>query len=175
MIAAAGVVLGNGISYGVSRWGYNTAKRRGSNTWCLFFYWACLASAGNFIDYVPVRVFAPHGDMFTIAKGFNISPWWVLIILGVPFGIAIIDFFYRFAPQVICRLFPKSPGKRFTMMLLTTLVFLGFYGNAGLSGYGEVSHNISLACVCLIPFAIVLGWLLVNRQISSPTSQTVIP
>jgi hypothetical protein len=163
LIAAAGVVIGNGISYGISRWGYNTAKRQNSLTWCLFFFWLCLASVGNFIDYVPVRVFAPHGDMFTLAKGFNCSPWWILIVMGIPFGAAIVDFFCRFAPRALCWLFPESPGKRLAMILLTTLIFFGFYGNAGLSGYGEVSHDISLACVCLIPFAALLEWWQVNR------------
>lgn len=169
VIAAAGMVIGNGlISYPVSCWGYRQAKRRGSHGRGFFFYWLCVASIGNFIDYVPVRTFADHGDMHTLAKGFNCNPWWIIVVLGLPFTIALAHFFFWLAPSALNWLFPQSAGRRTILVFLTAFIVFGFYGAAGWSGYGSVSHSISVVSVyAFTPLMMFAGWRLTNRGLKS--------
>jgi hypothetical protein len=165
VIAAAGAVIGNGlISFPVSLWGFAWARRVGSRTWAMFFYWLCVMSVGNFWDYVPVRTFAPHGDMATVAQGFGCSPWWVLVVLGLPFGVGIVYFFVRFAPRAVRWLLPESRARRCVVVLLTAAGFFGYFGMAGVSGYGAVSHWISMISACaLLPLVAVVGLWETNR------------
>jgi hypothetical protein len=159
IIAAAGMVIGNGLlTYPISRYSYHSAKQRGSRSWAIFSYWLCVASVGNFIDYVPIRTFAPHGDMHTLAKGFNCSPWWIILLLGIPTAIALIHFLFRFMPRTLRWMFPASPGRRVVTVLLTTLALFGFYGAVGWSGYGPAAHTMSLISACtLLPLATLIG------------------
>jgi hypothetical protein len=165
IIAAAGMVIGNVfITYPISLWGYYAAKRRQSHCWGLFFYWMCVASVGNFIDYVPVRTFSSHGDMHTLAIAFNCSPWWIIVVLGIPFAVALIYFYARFAPQAMQWLFPQSAARRAVTMVLTAFVLFGFYGLAGLSGYGAISHQISkISLIVLLPVMAIAGWWLTHK------------
>jgi DUF1680 family protein len=166
-IAAAGMVIGNGlVSYPISLWGYSAASRRGARGWALFFYWLCVCSVGNFIDYVPVRVFATHGDMYLLAKGFGCSPGWIMVVLGIPIAIALGHFLFWFAPRALRWLFPESAGRRGVTMVLSMLFLFGFYGAVGLSGYGTEAHAMSFVSVCvLLPVAVILGcWRMVRPK-----------
>ena len=96
VIAAAGMVVGNAfITYPFSLWGYTAARRRGARAWASLFYWLLIASVGNFIDYVPVRTFSPREDMHTVVLGFACSPSWILLVMGLPFAVALVHFFAR--------------------------------------------------------------------------------
>jgi hypothetical protein len=55
LIAVAGVLIGNGFSYIVSRWLWTKAKQKKTRAWAMFFFWLCVMSVGNFLSYVPVR------------------------------------------------------------------------------------------------------------------------
>jgi len=160
LIAAAGMVLGNGlITYPISRWGYKTARQRGSRTWAMAFYWMCVASIGNFLDYVPVRTFSFHGDMHTLEKGFNCSPWLILLFLGIPTAIALLHFLAKFEPEALLWLFPESAARRGTLVFLTAFILFGFYGFSGWSGSGQASHIISVVSVCaFVPIMTINGW-----------------
>ena len=92
LIAVSGVLIGNGISYIVSRQLYTWAKQRKMHGWAMFFYWICVMSVGNFLCYVPIRTFTTHADMATTAQGLNMSPWVIAIALGVPFTLVLWHF-----------------------------------------------------------------------------------
>jgi hypothetical protein len=158
-IAVAGMAIGNGLTYLVSRWGYRRARKDGARTWALACYWLCVASVGNFIDYVPIRTFTTHGDMHTVERGLHCSPWWVAIILGVPGLLAVFHFLLRLAPDALRWLFPDSRGRRNVMVVLTSFAVFGFYGAAvGWSGYGPTAHVLGVICGCvLLPLYIVWG------------------
>jgi hypothetical protein len=164
-IALAGLFIGNFlITYPLSRWGFKAARQRGSRTWGLFFYWLCVASVGNLIDYVPVRTFAADGDMHTLARGLNCSPWCIIVVLGIPFAIVLAHFFFLFAPRALHWLFPQSAGRRAAMVVLTAFAVFGFYGAAGWSDQDPVSHMISVISVCtLVPLMTILGFWLTGR------------
>jgi hypothetical protein len=165
IIALAGLLFGNFLfTYPLSRWGYYYAKQHGLHTWALFFYWLCVASIGNLIDYVPVRTFAYTGDMHTLITSFNCSPWLVMLLLGVPFVVILCHLFFSFAPQALHWLFPVSAGKRAIMVMLSGFAVFGFYGAAGWSAADPVSHQISVFSVCVfVPLSIFLGFWLTDR------------
>jgi len=166
LIAAAGVAVGNGlITYPISRWGFAEAKRRSARAWAMFFYWLCVMSVGNLICYVPARTFSYREDMHTVTLGFHCSPWFILLVLGVPFALALVEFFARFEPRSLHWIAPCSLVQRGTMAVLTAAGIFGFYGLAGLSNSGLISHRISLVSVCVVfPLAAVFECLLANRR-----------
>jgi hypothetical protein len=94
-------------------------------------------------------------------KGFNISPWTIVIILGIPFMIILGHFIYSFAPRALHWLFPDSAGRRAIMIILTSGALFGFYGAVGLLQDHPVSHGISLFSIFgLLPLSIIGGfWL----------------
>ena len=174
-IAAAGAAIGNGvISYPLSRWGYTAAKRRDSRTWAMFAYWVCVMSIGNFVDYVPVRTFSFREDMATVARGFECSPWWILLVLGIPFGIALVHFFLRFQPGALQWLWPESRERRVAVACLTAAAVFGYFGAAGWTNSGTVSHWMSVVSVYVLFLGMaVAGSLLTGRMpsLESVTSE----
>jgi hypothetical protein len=166
IISLAGLFLGNLIiTYPLSLWGYYYAKQRDLRTLGLFCYWLCIASIGNLIDYVPVRTFGNSGDMHTLAIGFNISPWTIIIILGIPFMIILSHCLYSFAPRALHWLFPYSAGSRVIMIILTAGALFGFYGAVGLLQNHPVSHRISLVSIYgLLPLSVIGGYALTEHS-----------
>jgi hypothetical protein len=162
IIAGAGAILGNAlISYPLSRWGYAKAKHIGSRGWAMFFYWATVASVGNFIDYVPVRTFTTESDMGSLQRGLGCSPWAILIVLGIPTVLALVYFFVRIQPATLAWLFPKTAAKRYALAFLTAFALFGFYGAAGLLEGGPISYRLSLISVFLcFPLMAVVGAML---------------
>jgi len=159
LIAVAGVLFGNGIFYLLSRHFYTRAKEQGRRMLALFMFLFCMMNAGNFISYVPTRTFTTHADMFTVEKGLNISPWWVAIVLGIPFCIAAWHFFARILPGAMYFFFPHSKSGQLFLLFLTSFMFFEFFGRAGLHRYGEVSHWISMISISLLfPVSVLLSW-----------------
>lgn len=127
-----------------------------------------MASIGNFIDYVPVRTFTDgtdlYQDMFAMEKGFGWSPWTLLVVFGLPTLIALLYFFLRIEPSTLRWLFPNSPANRAVMVIVTTFALFAFYGAAGWSDGGPVSHQMSVVSVFVFaPLMMLVGWFLVQR------------
>jgi hypothetical protein len=159
LIAVAGVLIGNGISYVVSRLFYAKAKHRKMQAWAMFFFWLCVMSVGNFLCYVPIRTFATHADMATTAKGLNASPWLIAVVLGVPFAIALWHFFAKILPDAEAFLLPDPLFSQRIFVLMTTFLVFVFFGSAGLHGYGSVSHWLSaISMYLLFPVVSILCW-----------------
>ncbi len=175
VIAAAGMVIGNGlVTYPLSLWGIRRAMGSWSRGWAMFFYWLCAASVGNFIDYVPVRTFADEDDMHTLAHGLGISPWWILLVLGVPAIIALAHFLFRAEPAALRWVLPESPTARGILVFLTAAAIFGFYGAAGISANDPISHWMSVISVCgATPIMTLIGLYVVNRRGRKTTGLTV--
>jgi hypothetical protein len=125
----------------------------------MFFYWLCVASVGNFFCYVPIRTFATHADMATVARGLGVSPWPIAIVLGVPFAIALWHFFARILPDARRFFFPGVLASQHAFVLLTTFFIFVYFGSAGLRGYGSVSHWLSVtSSIILFPVISVVCW-----------------
>jgi hypothetical protein len=158
-IAVAGVLVGNGLGYLLSRYGYTRSKIKGQWGMTLFMFLFCMMNAGNFISYVPTRTFATHADMATAVRGLHISPWWIALVLGIPFCTAVVHFFARMLPDAERFLFPGSQAGRIFLVILCAYMFFNFYGGAGMVRYGDAAHWISVISeYVLFPVAIILCW-----------------
>lgn len=162
LIAIAGLLIGNFLlTYPLSLLGFNFSKNSTYRILALFFYWLCVASIGNLIDYVPVRTFAFSGDMHTVCEGFNCSPWLLLFCLGIPFITILMHFIFFFAPRALHSLFPDAKAMRLVTIVLTSSAMFSFYGAAGLGSKDPISHNISIVSISvMLPLSIIAGvWL----------------
>ncbi|HTQ57718.1 MAG TPA: hypothetical protein VMI94_24790 [Bryobacteraceae bacterium] len=159
LVAVAGVLFGNGLLYFAARRLYSHAQRRHNEVLVLFALMLCLMNLGNFWCYVPVRTFATHADMATLEKGLHASPWWIVIVLGVPFAIAIWHFFTKLLPDACSFLFSGKRPPSAALLALSSFTVFVFFGAAGLRGYGETSRWISASSVCgFFPLVVILGW-----------------
>jgi len=158
LIAGAGV-LANVAFYLGSRKLYSTCKRFDWKPAGLFSVLFCLMNAGNFLDYVPVRTFATHGDMATLERGLQISPWWVAVVAGIPFAWAIWQFFHSLLPDARMLLFSNSQLRQIALVVTSSFMMFGYYGSSGLHGYGEICRRISFFSVlAVLPAALILSW-----------------
>jgi hypothetical protein len=159
LIAVAGVLIGNGLTYVVSRVFYVRAKQKTMRAWAMFFYWLGVMSVGNFLAYVPVRTFTTHADMATAAKGLNVSPWVIAFVLGVPFAVAIWHFLARILPDAEAFLFGEEPLLQGVLVLLTSYLVFVFFGGAGIRNYGMVSYWLSVTSkYVFFPVVTILCW-----------------
>ncbi len=163
IISAAGAVLGNAlITFPLSRWAYGAAQRHAARGWAMFWYWVCVASVGNLIDYVPIRTFTNgtdlYQDMYAVERGFGWSPWTLLFVFGIPVAIVLGYFLLRIEPRTLRWLSPRSTARRVFLAVLTAFILFDFYGAAGLEGGGRVCHTMSLFSVFLVaPLMAVFG------------------
>jgi len=59
----------------------------------------------------------------------------------------------------------RRRGERAVMALLTAMALFGFYGAAGLSSGGPISHQMSVVTVCVIaPLMMLAGCISALRQ-----------
>jgi hypothetical protein len=159
LIAVAGLLFGNALFYLISRRLYATAKTHGRYMWALFLFLFCLMNAGNLISYAPARTFATHADMARVERGFNISPWWIVILLGIPSCIAVWHFLARLLPAAMRYFFPHSKSGQIFLLLLTSYMTFKFFGGSGFSHYGKISHWISAVSIyVLLPLSVILSW-----------------
>jgi len=158
LVVFAGV-LGNAVLYALSRGLYSVAKKQNRQGLGLFAFLFCLMNVGNFWDYVPVRTFTTRFDMGNVEAGLHLSPWWILTVLGMPFTIAIVHFFTRLLPDARSFLFRDETIPEITLTAVSSFTVFVFFGSAGLRGFGEASHWISVLSVCLLfPLTLILCW-----------------
>ena len=117
-------------------------------------------------SYVPLRVFASHADMHTVALGFGWTPLEVLLYVGIPFFAAVIWFFARLQPATLAWLFPRRIGYRYAVIVLTSLTVFGFFCLGGLSGYGEGARQLSIAFMAIGgPLSLIISVLSSRRSV----------
>ncbi len=157
-IAFAGAGIANVLMYIVSLWllSKNWIKQNPYSFYFVFLW--NLMNLGNFYDYVPVRTFAPHSDVYNYVTGLGISPWWVYIIGGYIVAFLIWHFFTKtlVAAYVILKL--RSTTLRALLMIICVLVLFGFFGMPGFFNYGDISYFISATSVLSIPGLIAALW-----------------
>lgn len=161
LIALAGMLLGNGGLYLISRAGLARAKRmdnRGQGVFWLLLGTMCV---GNFIDYVPNRTFSTHGDMVTAERGLHCSPWWIAVVLGVPLLAVCWHHFARVLPRAAARFWRNEPTCAVILAVLAVVMFTEFFGRAGFDGYGPVAHRISAFWVYIVPAPLL--WYTLSR------------
>lgn len=173
LVAVSGVLFGNSTLYAVSRGLYSLAKKRNAQLLGLFAFLFCLMSIGNFWCYMPVRTFTTHGDMANVEAGLHLSPWWIVTVLGVLFSLAIWHLFAKLLPDVRSFLFGDERIPRVVLTIVSSFTLFAYYGNAGLHGYGETSHLISVFSSGLLsPVALVLCWPRKSERLANTRAAT---
>jgi len=125
----------------------------------MFVFLLCLMDVGNLISYVPVRTFANHADMATVARGLGISPWWIAVTLGIPFCLFATYFLIDVLPQSMRVFYPESRMRQGLLLALSLGTTFLFYGAAGFSGYGPTSHAISVTLIfVMLPLTAFYDW-----------------
>lgn len=158
LTAFAGPGIGNGLTYLVSLC-LLAHKSVQSRPWIYYFcFWWQINSVGNFLDYVPSRTFASHGDMANLANGLHISPWWIMIILGYLVVAVIWHFYTRTLPDAYKKLHLTNKTAQAFLLIVTTYVLFYLYGTVGLNHYGEISHFLSLLSIWIAFPIIVFCW-----------------
>jgi len=158
LVAFAGPGLGNGLTYLGSMALLKRCKNEKSSGTFLFAYALNLMSVGNFFSYVPIRTFASHGDIGHIEQGLGVSPWLPLVLLSLPTLAATWWFFSRTLPMAVICVDPSSLLRRKLLVTLSTAIFFGFFGGAGWSGYGPISHSLSFVSLLWVPVMMAICW-----------------
>lgn len=161
VVAFSGPALGNGLTYFGSAWLMKRSRAAGATGIFLFAYALQVMSVGNFFSYVPIRVFDPgniSNDMSNIERGLDVSPWLLLFVLGVPTLLAVLRLFARTLPDAARILFPRTLGGRRVLVLLSVATVFGFFGRAGWSGHGSISHLLSWISFLMIPVVTLWCW-----------------
>jgi hypothetical protein len=156
LVGFAGAGLGNG---GLYLWSLDLLRRpwvRARPVVLLFVFWFNFMNVGNFYDYVPIRTFASHGDMAHIAQGLGVSPWLVLVVLGIPTAIAMWFLFTRTLPDLLAHL--PTAFRRAFVVQLSAIIMFGYFGIVGLEGYGTIAHWLSLISLLAIPVVATRCW-----------------
>ena len=157
LVGFAGPGLANGGLYVLSLWLLLQPGVRSNRLLFAFVFWFNFMNVGNFFDYVPIRTFAPTGDIAHIVQGLGISPWIALVVLGIPTAIAMWFFFARPLPMALGRM-AASSFQRGLIVTLSVVIMFGYFGLVGIEGYGRISHILSLLSLCLIPVMLVVCW-----------------
>lgn len=96
--------------------------------------------------------------MANLTRGLQISPWWIMIVLGYLVLGLVWHFYTKTLPKTYQVLNFKHVGARAFLLIFVTLILFGLYGMSGFSGYGLLSHFISLLLAWMIFPIIVLCW-----------------
>lgn len=167
VIAAAGVVLGNGVLFIISSALFAASVRSGRRWPSLLLYWLCVVCVGNFLSYVPMRTFANIYDMGHIQQGLHVSPWAVVAVLGIPFAIGAWYLFARVVPNCVTNVLRGRFERGFVVVLTAFVVFV-FYALAGLEPKFDTLCKVLAigSMVVLFPVFAVAGW----RKLVTPAA-----
>lgn len=165
LIAFAGPGIANGFLFILSLFFLRNLQIKKHPLLFYFVFWFNLMNLGNFYDYVPIRAFAPHGDIANINIGLNISPWWIYTILGYLVAYFIWNFFTKTMISVFVNLKISSINFQAGLMIICVLILFGFFG--GIIGefisakpmpYGEITYFLSMTSFLIIPGVIIVAW-----------------
>jgi hypothetical protein len=156
LVGFAGPGLANGALYLLSLFLLRRPSVRRDVLLFMLVFWFNFMNVANLYDYVPIRTFASHGDIGHITQGLGISPWLALVVLGIPTALAMWFLFTHTLPQALGRIAPDSFFRRSFIVSSSVVIMFGYFGLAGLVGYGEPSHTLSLLSLCLIPIMLIL-------------------
>lgn len=136
-----------------------TIKSRPYLFYFLFFF--NLMNLGNIYDYVPIRTFASQGnmvDVLDIEQAFNISPWYIYIIIGYLVAFLIWHFFTKTLISAYKYLELTHTYQRACLMMICVCILFGYFGLPGFFSQGEIPYFLSATSLLSIPGIIIALW-----------------
>lgn len=120
-------------------------------------YWFFVMNLANLYDYVPMRVFGT-GDVQHFLAGTGWSPWWVWTLGGYGVAALIADLYLRVLPRAYLSEPCRAPGARAALMVLTTLILLGYFALPGVLAGEEIPRFVGINSLIVIPAVIWFCW-----------------
>lgn len=164
LIAFAGSGIANAILFIGSFYLLKNAKLQQHALLYYFVFLFNVMNLGNFYDYIPIRAFASHGDVYDFVTGLNISPWIVYIVFGYLVAFLMWKFFTEILPSACVTLKLESNAQQASLMILCVCILFGFFGGfpyvyfAGQETVGAVTYFLSATSFIAIPGIIWLLW-----------------
>jgi hypothetical protein len=158
LIAFAGPGLANGTLYLVSLVLMKVPTVRASALLSMLVYWFGFMNAANLYDYVPIRTFTAHADIGHITEGLGIPQLLAIIVFGTPTAATMWYLFARTLPMALTRIARSSPSRQAVIVTQSVVIMFGFFGLAGWSGYGVISHVLSAISLSFVPVMLILCW-----------------
>lgn len=134
------------------------SRKTHSQLYYYFFLWLAVMNLGNFIDYIPARTFATHGDIGEVLTFLSISPWWIMIIFGYPICYCFWFFYTKILPLIYKKMALNIIQQVIILIMMTLMLFALFGGAPGYSDYGPESHLFSLLSIYSVPIVLVACW-----------------
>ena len=95
----------------------------------------------------------------------------LLLLLGVPTLILLIQFLGRTLPATLMWLFPDNRARQIAVAILAMLALFGCYGAAGVLDGGEISRRLSLLSVFgMVPLMSALEIAILLRRRTNPSA-----
>lgn len=124
-----------------------------------FLFWFLLMNLGNLYDYVPMRVFADHGDVHNFSAGSGVDPWIIYVVGSYLVLWAIVDLYRTSLPLGMQLSGFFTPLARGVTLVVATIVIFGYYANPSLLAGSDLRLQVLAATsIMAIPPIIILLW-----------------
>ncbi|MFE0577358.1 hypothetical protein [Streptomyces sp. NPDC058874] len=167
VVAFAGLGIGNLLPYLLVRFGLvkrTWLARRPVVLYVLFWYF--FSSLANLYDYVPMRNFAPDGDVTHFVLASGMSRWWIFVVGTWGVIWAITDLYRDILPYTLgtCRFEPERIARALVLVLTVGLMF-AYFALPALLETEPVTLFMGRFSLVLIPVILVATW---RRNVLSP-------
>ncbi|MFB2598975.1 hypothetical protein ACEXQE_14385 [Herbiconiux sp. P17] len=159
LTAFAGPGIVNGGFFLLSTFLIRRPWLRGRPVLANALFWFLLMNLGNLYDYVPMRVFADHGDVYNFSAGSGVSPWFIFVIGTYVMLWAIVSFYRTSLPLGLRLSGFVVPGARAVPFVVATAVLFGYFANPSLL-WGTDTRLQTLAALSIMAIlpVVVLLW-----------------
>lgn len=124
-----------------------------------FLFWFLLMNLGNMYDYVPMRVFADHGDVHNFIQGTGIDPWVIFVAGSYLVLWAIVDLYRTQLPLGLQSSGFVTPTARGVTLISATIMLFGYFANPSLLGGSDLRLQVLAALsIMAIPPVVILLW-----------------
>lgn len=164
LIAFAGVGIANALLYIISLFLLKNPEIKQRIFLYYFLFWFNIMNLGNFYDYVPIRTFVTHGDVYHFVKGLNVSPWIVYFIAGYAVALLIRQFFVKTLISAYIDLKITSITGKVALLSICVFILFGFFGgffyafHLGSAAIGEIYYFLSMTSLLAIPGILAACW-----------------
>lgn len=131
----------------------------------LFFYWFAVMNIAELFSYIPLRTFAPSGDVGNFVHGLTLSPWVVFIPGTLLIGSGIYYLLKQETPRFYNIMSLSNLSWQRIHLIIVVFVIFFYFGGSAFHYYGMHSIlslwsliSVLIGVVVFIVFNPSLGW-----------------